>query len=60
MEDAVAGQARERSFTYSWVLILIALMVWMELVDYQGIDVEAFKVCKGAWYQNIWWFEESM
>ena len=30
----------------------------MEPTDYQGIEVEEVKVCKGACYQNIWWVEE--
>ena len=30
------------------LLILIALVAWMEPDDYQGMDVEAVKVCKGA------------
>ena len=33
-------------------------MAWMESVDYQGMEVEAVKVCKGARYQNIWWVKE--
>ena len=33
-EEAVAAQAGERSFTYSWLLILIALVSWMEPNDY--------------------------
>ena len=41
-------QAGERPFTYSWLLILITLVAWMDLDDYQGMDVEAVKVCKGA------------
>ena len=57
-EDMVAMQAGERLFTYNWLLILIALVAWMEPVDYQGMDVEAVKVCKGARYENMWWVEE--
>ena len=57
-DDVVAAQAGERPFTYSWLLILIALVAWMELVEYQGMEVEAVKVCKGARYQNLWWVEE--
>ena len=52
-KDAVVVQVGERPFTYSWLLILIALVAWMELVDYQGMDVKEVKVCKGARYQNI-------
>ena len=48
VEDVVEVQEGEHTFTYSWLLILIALVAWMEPVDYQGMDVEAVKVCKGA------------
>ena len=48
MEDAKAAQAGARSFTYSFLLILIALVAWMEPEDYQGMDVKAVEVCKGA------------
>ena len=48
IEDAIAVQARERPFTYSWLLILIALVAWMEPEDYQRMMVEAVEVCKGA------------
>ena len=58
-EDALAVHAGEIPFTYSWLLILIALVAWMEPVDYQGMDVEAVKVCKGARYKNMWWVEEA-
>ena len=57
-EDALVVQAGERSFTYKWLLILFALVAWMELEDYQRMEVEAVKVCKGARYQNLWWVEE--
>ena len=30
----------------------------MEPEDYQTMIVEVVKVCKGAWYQNLWWVEE--
>ena len=54
----VAIQDGEKPFTYSWLLILIVLVAWMELVDYQGMEVEVVKVCKGERYQNPWWVEE--
>ena len=47
-----------KSFSYSWLLILIALVAWMELEDYQPMEVDAVKVCHGARYQNLWWVEE--
>ena len=58
-KDAVVVQTRERPFTYSWLLILIALVAWMDPEDYQCMDVEAVKVCKGTRYQNLWWVEED-
>ena len=54
----MAVQQGERSFTYSWLLILNLFMAWMEPVDYQGMDVEVVKVCTGECYQNIWWVKE--
>ena len=54
LEDALAAQTR-RPFSYSCILILIALVAWMELEDYQLIMVEATKVCRDARYQNLWW-----
>ena len=47
-----------RSFTYSWLLILIVRVAWMELEDYQGMDVKEVEVCKGSRYQNLWWVKE--
>ena len=44
VEDAMEVQEGEWMFTYSWLLILIALMDWLDLVDYQGMNVEAVKV----------------
>ena len=58
IEDAVAVQAGERPFTYSWLLILIALVAWMDPEDYQRMMVEAIEVCKNARCQKLWWVEE--
>ena len=58
VEDVMAVQAGEQSFTYSWLLILITLMAWMEPDDFQGMEVEAVKFSKGARYQNLWWVRE--
>ena len=33
-EDTAATQVGERSFSYSWLLILIYLVAWMEPEDY--------------------------
>ena len=57
LEDALTTQFG-RSFSYSWLLILIALVAWMEPEDYQLMTVDAAKVCRGARYQNLWWVEE--
>ena len=57
LEDSLAVQAR-RPFSYSWILIIIALVAWMEPEDYQPMAVDAVKVCRSARYQNLWWFEE--
>ena len=57
LEDAFAAQT-ERPFSDSWILILIALVAWMEPKDYQPMVVEAVKVFHGSHYQNLWWVEE--
>ena len=44
LEDVVAAQAGEHSFSYSWLLIIISLVAWMELEDYQPIFITAEKV----------------
>ena len=50
LDDVFSTQAKERSFSYSWLLILIALVTWMESEDYQLVSVSAENVCKGTWY----------
>ena len=57
LRDALATQT-EKPFSYSWILILIALVAWMEPEDYQPMAFEEVKVCCGALYQNLWWVEE--
>ena len=59
MEDAVAMQAGLHFFIYNWILILIALVGWMDSDDYQGMEVEVVKFYKGACYQNLWWVRDS-
>ena len=44
VEDAEVIHVSARSFTYSWLLILIVLVDWMEPEDYQGMDVKALEV----------------
>ena len=53
LEDALAAQTG-RPFSYSWLLILITHVSWMEPEDYQPMAVEAVKVYRGARYQNLW------
>ena len=48
----------ERTFTNSWLLILVVLVAWMEPDDYQGMDVKAIEACKGSGYQKLWWAME--
>ena len=49
-DDAVTLRAGEIPFTEIWLVILIALMAWMEPDDYQGMDVKEIEVCKGERY----------
>ena len=51
-------QAGMRPFAYSWLLMLTALVALMEPKDYQGMEVDVVKVCKGERYQNISWMKE--
>ena len=57
LEVALATKTRW-PFSYSWLLILIALVAWMEPEDYKSMTVDAAKVCRGARYQNLWWVKE--
>ena len=56
-EDALVAQIGW-PFSYSWLLILTALIAWMEPEDYKPMAIEVVKVCLGSCYQNIWWVEE--
>ena len=47
IKDALVAQAG-CPFSYSWLLILIALVAWMEPKDYQLMAVDVVKVCQGA------------
>ena len=58
-KDTVAVEEGEIPFTYSWLLILITLVAWMDPYDYQGMDFKAIEVCKGTRYQNLWWVKEE-
>ena len=54
MEDIVLDQEGRIPFTYSWLLMLITVVGWIEPRYYQGIYIEAVRTCRGAQYQNIW------
>ena len=58
-DDALAVQVGKGPFTYRSFLILIVLVAWMKPEDYQGMDVEEEKVCKGAWSQNLLYVKET-
>ena len=55
---AVTAQAGEQNFSYSWLLILISSIAWMEQEDYHSMLVVAEKVYKGVRYENLWWVME--
>ena len=57
-DDVMLVQEGKCPFTYSWLLILIVLVGWMEPTHYQGMDVEVAQVCRGTRYQNLWWLNE--
>ena len=59
MEDIVLVQEGRRPFTYSWLLILITLVGWMEPKYYQRMGVEVVRTCRGARYQNLWVLEDK-
>ena len=53
-EDTILVQEGKRPFTYSWLIILIAFVTWMDPKDYQGMNVKVARVCKGARCKNLW------
>ena len=59
MEDDALAQEGRRQFSYSLLLILIALVGWMEPKYYQGTYIEAVNTCKEEWYKNIWVFNNK-
>ena len=59
MEDVVLVQKVGKPFTYSWLLILIALAIWMEPTHYQGMEVEMVNICRGTRYKNLWALEDK-
>ena len=48
MDDMVLVEVGRIPFTYTWFLILISLVGWMEPKYYQGMDVEVVKNYKGV------------
>ena len=52
LEDVLVAQTGW-PFSYSWLLILITLVAWMEPGDYQPMAVDTFKVCRSAHYHNL-------
>ena len=48
MEDAMIMQVGKHAFMYSYFLIFIALVSWIDPEDYQGMDIATSQVCKGA------------
>ena len=46
MEDVVLEREVGNSFTYSWLLILIALVGWMERTHYQGMEVDTVNISR--------------
>ena len=53
LEDAVQAQEESKTkFHYSWLLILISFVVWLDPSDYQPLDVPVF--CHDVKYQNLW------
>ena len=54
MEDTVLVQEADNPFTYSWFLILIMMVGWMEPTHYQGMEVDVVNICRGTRYKNLW------
>ena len=54
MEDTILAQEVGKPFTYSRLLILIALVGLMEPKYYQGMEVDIVNICKGDRYKNLW------
>ena len=53
------SSGEKRLFAYNWLLILIALVTWMEPDDYKGMNVDVVKIYKGTRYQNLRWVKEA-
>ena len=59
MEYVILAQKVGNSFTYSWLLILITLVGLMESTHYQGMEVDAVNVSRGAIYKKLWALEDK-
>ena len=53
LEDARDAQEKGRTFHYSWLLILIALIGWKEPIEMQFIDVPP-SMSGTARYASLW------
>ena len=45
LDDAINSQKKGKSLTYSWLLILISFVAWVEFPNYQVIDVNVLVPC---------------
>ena len=58
IDDVKQAREEEKSkFHYSWLLILISFILWLDPPDYQSMDVPI--VCLSAKYQNLWEDKEN-
>ena len=55
--DAFKSQEKDNAFHYSWILILISFVTWVEPPNYQWVDLPLR--CRGSIYQNLR-FEKDM
>ena len=53
LDDAINSQKKGKSLTYSWLLILISFVAWVEFPNYQVMDVNLPVPCRGSRYQNL-------
>ena len=59
MEDSIFMQEVVKSFTYSWLMILITFVGWMEPTHYKGMEVDTINIFHGAQYKNLWVFNDK-
>ena len=51
LEDVVESQEKGNAFDYSWLIILISFVAWVEPPNYQVVDL--LVRCTGARYHNV-------